>query len=132
MSHLKSKSQKLLESADLLHDNKHYHAVPHCSYYACFQLLQHICMYKLGLDRRKLMELGKNKGEDSHNRTINEVLAYIDSQSQTDYQDIREIVNLKKLRMRADYDNVEIVFTDSTKAIKLYKAIIPILNKYCQ
>jgi len=136
--HLKSKSQNLLESADFLHANQRYQVVPHCSYYACFQLLQYICKHTLGLDGKAIIDMikntpkRKNTDEGSHGFTINQTLRYIESQSYDDYRDQSvNIFKLKKKRQRADYENVEIVEKDSAEAIDLSKAIILVLDKYC-
>jgi uncharacterized protein (UPF0332 family) len=132
MCHFISKSNKLVGSADLLHDSQHYHAVPHCSYYACFQLLKHICIHKLGLSENQIMGLSKESEEGSHEFTVNQAIKFIESQNSEDSRIDTSILLLKKLRMRADYKNVEIVSDESSKAIKLSKTIIPVLSRYCQ
>ena len=126
-----SKSNKLSNSADFLHENKHYQAVPHCSYYACFQLLKQICIDKLGLSENEITKYGQEASEGTHAFTVNQAISYIKCRSEDDSRIVEsEIGLLKKIRVRADYKNVEIVPNQSSAAIELSRAIIPILNKY--
>ena len=63
MSNLQNKAEINIDSAKILHDRGNYPSVAHCSYYACYQLIKHIWLHKLGKSENELEALCKEKKE---------------------------------------------------------------------
>lgn len=136
MSILQNKSEVYLDSAKLLNKNYFYSPVAHCSYYACYQLIKHIWLYKLGKSDEELEALCKEKKrEGSHEVLINQIGSYIkNSTNKNKIDDFRvfnnNLVALKKLRVKADYKDINFDSVDSSNAISLSNSVIPLLKKY--
>ena len=136
MSNLKNKSEIYLESALLLNKSYYYPPVAHCSYYACYQLIKHIWLHKLGKSEVELEALCKiKKREGSHEVLINQIGSYIkNSTNKNKIEDFRvfnsNLVALKRLRVKADYKDIVFDSTDSSNAISLSNSVIPLLKKY--
>lgn len=131
MSSFQNKSELLIASAKLSHDKNYYPAVAHGTYYSCLLLLKHIWIYKMSKTQTDLDVKCKSEKSGTHEILINEVGKYIKDHSSND--EFREfntkILQLKKLRVNADYDDCEFDFTKSIKSLNLSKCILPILKK---
>jgi uncharacterized protein (UPF0332 family) len=129
MGHLKNKSEINLTAAELLHKNNLYPSVVHCAYYSCVQLMRHIWTNKMGKTFDELSVLTKNSKEGSHELLINKVKTFLRSESLDDRAFNNSILQLKKLRVKADYEDEQIDSTISHNSISLSNATIKILNK---
>ena len=130
MSKLKNKSEILIASADLLHKNCYFPAAVHCSYYGCIQLLKHIWLHKMNRTEDELDILRRSANLGVHEFLLNQVVGHIKSLDLKDFRINNEIQQLKKLRIKADYKDEDVDFTDSSKAIYLSQIIIPVLKLY--
>ena len=119
-SHLSNKSDLLLSATNYLHDKGFYPVVAHCSYYSCYQKLKHIWLYDM---RRTEQELSSQKGNNyrigSHNFLINEIYNHIKLNCKNcDYRTFyTSIISLKKLRVKADYENSLFDYDDSRRCV---------------
>ncbi len=123
MGHLKSKSEINLCAAELLHKQCFYPPVVHCAYYSCFQLMKHIWLYSIGNSENELKALNKNSKEGSHEVLINQIKLFVKDKSRNDRDFNNEILQLKRLRVRADYDDNSIDSDKSSNSINLSKSI---------
>jgi hypothetical protein len=136
MSNLSNKSEINIDAAKLLNDRNLYPAVAHCAYYACYQKIKHIWLHKQGKTELELETLGKSKPRlGSHEVLINEIGTFIkNSGSKNFIDDFRvynnNILQLKKLRTKADYEDTIFDSTSSSKSLTLSNEIIPVLSKY--
>ena len=135
MSNLQNKSGINLTSARLLYDKAFFPPVAHCSYYACYQMFKHLWLYKMNKTQAELDVLNHQKREGSHEVLINEILKFIkNSEKINRHDDFRalntDILLLKKLRTKADYDDSDFDSSNSAKAISLSDEIMPLLKKY--
>lgn len=136
MSHLSNKSEINIEAAKFLNDKNLYSSVAHCVYYACYQKIKHIWLYKLQKTEHELVNLSKNKQKmGSHEILINEIGTFIKTSNSKNYLDDFRVYNnnilqLKKLRIKADYNDTVFDAKDSSDSLNLSNKIIPILNKY--
>lgn len=132
-SHLSNKSDLLLTATSYLHDKGFYPAVAHCSYYSCYQRLKHIWLYDM---RRTEQELSSQKGNNyrigSHNFLINEIYNHFKLNCKNcDYRTFyTSIISLKKLRVKADYENSLFDYDDSRKSKILCNTILSILKTH--
>lgn len=135
MDKLKNKSGILKESANYLHDRGYYAGVPHCSYYSCYQLMTHICVEKMYKNCPEQMQgdlsSSPQKNGGIHSFVINKLERYVRENLQ--YDDFKTFMNnvstLKHLRIKADYQDVDISCTDSSQAINLSESVTKILKK---
>lgn len=136
MSNLSNKSEINIDAAKLLNDKNLYSAVAHCAYYACYQKIKHIWLHRQGKTELELEQLGRTKPRmGSHEVLINEIGTFIKSSgSKNVIDDFRvynnNILQLKKLRTRADYEDTIFDSTSSSKSLTLSNEIIPVLSKY--
>jgi|YelNatPaOPRAMG01_1025707.scaffolds.fasta_scaffold45379_1 uncharacterized protein (UPF0332 family) len=136
MSNLSNKSEINVDAAKLLNDKYLYSAVAHCAYYACYQKLKHIWLYQQHKTEQELEILGRTKTRmGSHEILINEIGSFIkNSRSKNFIEDSRvynnNILQLKRLRRKADYEDTVFDSTNSSKSISLSNEIIRVLNKY--
>ncbi len=137
MSELVNKSEINYYSAALLHDKAHYPSVAHCSYYSCYQLFRHIWFYSMGKtdsDLKFIIDHSKNKRAErkgSHDILINEIQLYIKGNNSSDFRVINSnILQLKRLRSSADYDDKAFLYSESLKSIQLSDILRPVLKKY--
>jgi hypothetical protein len=136
MSNLSNKSEINIDAAKLLNDRNLYSAVAHCAYYACYQKIKHIWLHKQGKTELELEVLGRTKPRmGSHEVLINEIGAFIkNSGSKNFIDDFRvynnNILQLKKLRTKADYEDTIFDSTSSSKSLALSNQIMPVLSKY--
>lgn len=137
MSELENKSEINYDSAKILHDKAHYPSVAHCSYYSCYQLFRHIWFYKMGKtdsDLKFIIDHSKNKRAErkgSHDILINEIQLYIKGNNSSDFHVINSnIMQLKRLRSSADYDDKAFLYSESLNSIQLSNTLRPVLKKY--
>ena len=136
MSNLSNKSEHNVEAAKMLNDKGLCSAVAHCAYYACYQKIKHIWLHKQGKTELELEILGKSKPRmGSHEVLINEIGSFIKNSGSKNYiVDSRvynnNILQLKRLRTKADYEDTVFDYSNSSKSISLSNEIIPVLNKY--
>lgn len=132
MRHLQNKSEINFDAAEHLDSESIYSPVAHCAYYSCYQFMKHIWLNIMNKTENDLALLTKSTTEGSHEVLINQIVRYL----KTKNQDIRgfntEIVSLKKLRHKSDYDNVEIGSEISANAIKLSKSSLVVLKNACK
>jgi len=129
MSSLKNKSEINGTAAAYLDSESIYAPVAHCAYYSCYQFMKHIWLTTMNKTDADLTALTRNTLEGSHEVLINQIIKHL----KTKNQDVRsfntEIVSLKKLRHKSDYDNVEIGSEISSNAIKLSKSALIVLKR---
>jgi hypothetical protein len=134
-SKLTDKSEFEIEAADILLKKSCYAPIAHCSYYACIQLLKHIWLYPMHKTENDLSNRPvSNQKAGSNDYLINQVEQYISNVKHGDNKEIREfrnnILQLKSLRVDADYKDVDFVSNDADKSINLSKGIVYFLKKY--
>jgi hypothetical protein len=137
MSELVNKSEINYYSAALLHDKAHYPSVAHCSYYSCYQLFRHIWFYSMGKtesDLKFIIDNSKDKKAEkkgSHDVLINEIQKFIKENNSNDFRVINSnMIQLKKLRSSADYEDKAFLYNDSLNSIHLSDNLRPVLKKY--
>ncbi len=137
MSELVNKSEINYGSAAILHDKANYPSVAHCSYYSCYQLFRHIWFYSMGKiesDLKFIIDNSKDKKAErkgSHDVFINEIQKFIKENNLDDFRVINSnIMQLKRLRSSADYDDKVFLYNDSLKSIQLSDKLRPVLKKY--
>jgi hypothetical protein len=135
MSQLQNKSVILSDAATLLHDKCWYPAVAHGAYYSCYQLSKHIWLYRMGKTQNELDAMCSTSKQGSHEVLINEIGKHIEASGKKDCANHRrdfknKILQLKKLRVQADYDDANFDSLLSKNAIYLSSEILPILKQY--
>ncbi len=124
MSDLKNKSVINRASADLLHKNYLYPSVVHCAYYSCIQLMKHILIITLKKTELELASESRNSNEGSHELMINLINGHL-KDNKGDWKVFNTNINqLKKLRVKADYENVSIDISKSNDSMKLSDTIL--------
>ena len=129
MSSLRNKSEINITAAEHLDGESIYPPVAHCAYYSCYQFMKHIWLHSMNKTDNDLGLLTKNTKEGSHEILINQIIKYLSTKNQDTRSFRTEIVSLKKLRHKSDYDNVEIGSEISSNAIKLSKSSLVVLKK---
>jgi hypothetical protein len=129
MSSLRNKSDINIAAAEHLDGKSIYPPVAHCAYYSCYQFMKHIWLFSMNKTENELTLLTKKTTEGSHEVLINQITKYLKSKNQDTRAFNTEIVSLKKLRHKSDYDNIEIGSEISAKAIKLSKSSLVVLKK---
>ena len=120
MGYLKQKSDFNLATAQILIQNNLYSPSIHCAYYSCLQLLKYILKNFIGIEYA-VQERAANSGSSggSHNYVINEVFNQIRVHDRLGYGDLkRKVGQLKRLRTQSDYLNVQVTYSESTKALE--------------
>lgn len=129
MSSLRNKSEINIAAAEHLDSESIYPPVAHCAYYSCYQFMKHIWLFSMNKTENDLALLTRNTTEGSHEVLINQITKHIKAKNQDARSFNNEIVSLKKLRHKSDYDNIEIGSDISTNAIKLSKSSLIVLKK---
>ncbi|MCL2435625.1 MAG: hypothetical protein FWD09_05755 [Lentimicrobiaceae bacterium] len=131
MSHLKNKSNDLIAAAKLLDVSKLYPAVAHSAYYCCILLMKQIWLHSLHKTESDLtMQLTSTK-KGTHEFLINQIGIHIKSCNTKDFLIFnRNIVQLKRLRVNADYLDNAFGMKESNSSLTLSNLIVPILQKY--
>ena len=125
----------MFSTAKSLHDNNDYICVPHAAYYACMQLIMFIWYYKLNKTEAELHQLSSHNNQKSHNVLRNYAIQFIiqsnRSSAKMDSTIVRDKMGqLKSLRNRYDYEELEISYNDSKKATDYADDIIKTIKKY--
>jgi len=133
MSELKHKSKLNLLASKLLIEEKYYPSSIHCSYYSCFQILKYIINYFFGIEYDDIQNsIGKSK-TTSHEDIIEFVFTEFEKLKIPEPKRFkRKIKDLKKLRIKADYDNIAITQDESENAYKLAIEFTEFINKNIQ
>jgi uncharacterized protein (UPF0332 family) len=129
MRHLKNKSELNLGAAKLLHQYSYYSSVVHCAYYSCIQLMKHTWLNSMGKSDNDLRNLNNSSSQGSHEVLINQIKIFIQSKSQNGRVFNRDILQLKRLRVNADYDEILIDSKKSNESLILSKSSLNILKK---
>ncbi len=129
MSSLRNKSEINIGAAEHLDKKGVYPPVAHCAYYSCYQFMKHIWLHSMNKTENDLTVLTRNTKEGSHEVLINQIIKHLKTKNQDTRSFNTEIVSLKKLRHKSDYDNVEIGSEISGNAIKLSKSSLIVLKK---
>ena len=129
MGHLKNKSEINLDAADFLQRKGSYPSVVHCAYYSCFQLMKHIWLTNMGKSEEDLKILNEKPREGSHNALINQLKKFLTKKSLDSRTFNTEINQLKKLRIEADYGDIQIDSSKSNNLILLSKSTQKILKE---
>lgn len=129
MSHLIDKSITNSIAAKLLHQKALYSSVIHCSYYSCVQLMKHTWLNSMNRTDDELKRLYNSYKTGSHNVLINEIVNFISTKFQNHKDFNIYILQLKRLRTLADYEEYFIDFESSEKSISLSKLSKKILTK---
>ena len=123
MSYLRAKSDFNFSAAEVLIDKTLFAPSVHCSYYSCFQLLKHTLSEFCGVSFSDQTVQILKEG-NSHKYTIREVLKEVHKNDKLAYGNLhRKINDLKTLRLKSDYDNIEITTTESNQAVQLAREI---------
>jgi uncharacterized protein (UPF0332 family) len=124
---LRSKSEMNLASASLLHKNDYYAPAVHCAYYGMLQLIKHILIHKYGISQDQLATSIQNEPTGSHNYMLNQVAIRISEKNNK--RKFNELIGqLKRLRVKADYEDCMMYINDSQNAINLSNEIVVILK----
>ena len=137
---LKEKSERSLESANLLSSNARLNnSSVHCAYYSCYQLILYYIDYHNGMnenDRRN--EYDNYKKTKSSKRTLglheywinvfNKILIR-EGKYKCKIKDISDIINkvkeLKEYRSQADYSETEF---DTKQTVNIYNDAYSVIN----
>lgn len=118
MSVLKEKSEVNFKSAELLKLNTCYCAAVHSAYYSCLQMMKHLLFEKAGYNELTLKEEQKRRRQGSSHIVITRlVMKYMKSQSKSARNFNNEILLLKKMRVEADYTQIEVDLPQCEMAI---------------
>jgi hypothetical protein len=135
MSHLQSKSNDLVKAAALLHNEKLFPAVAHPAYYSCYQQMKHIWIYSMRKTQRDLDALCRVSNAGVHKSLINEMGEHMKATGKRERQRNAhefksKILQLRKLRVSADYENAPFDSADSQSAMRLAADVAQILKNY--
>jgi len=129
MSNLKNKSELNFAAAELLHKQSYYPSVVHCSYYSCIQLMKHIWLHKMNKTEQDLETLTRTSTDGSHEVLINQTGGFMKNKA-IDFRTFNNVIGqLKKLRVNADYKDIQIDSSISNNSITLSKDSLLILKK---
>jgi hypothetical protein len=131
MSLYKNKSDIYGLAAEKMHNQSLYPTVPPLAYYSCFLLMQHICYVEKQHSENSLRALPESAMMHGiHEIMINYFKVMLMKSDWNDFKAFNEkIAQLRRLRIKADYKNEEIISYESKKVIDLSNDIIHILNK---
>jgi hypothetical protein len=128
MSNLTNKSDINKAAADLLQKNSFYPAVVHCSYYSCIQLMKHILLFTLNKTENELQAEVRNSLNGSHEVIINNIMIHLRSNNK-DWRTFSNNINqLKRLRVTADYENIQIDSTIGSDSINFADIVHKLLK----
>lgn len=120
MSYLRQKSDFNIDAAKELISKQIYAPSVHCSYYSCFQLLMFIIQDFFGVDYEAQKRESKSAKQTSHNYVIHYIANQLNNfEKEVDVRRkvIRQITQLKQLRVESDYHDIEIGIEKSSQAI---------------
>lgn len=125
MSFLKDKSEFNRKSASLLQDENFHCSAIHCSYYSCIQLMIHLLLFKLNYSE---IDLKPDEKLGSHEKLINILTEYMKEKGMDWSYFNQNIVELKKLRVKSDYRNSEIISKEGNNSIILADRVTKTLS----
>lgn len=124
MGHLKNKSDINFSAAELLHKQSYYPSVVHCAYYSCIQFMKHIWLTEMNKTEEDLRQLNQNSADGSHEVLINEIKKHLTNKRLDSRVFNSSILQLKRLRVNADYEDIQIDFTKSDNSISLSRLVL--------
>jgi hypothetical protein len=100
-------------------------------YYSCYQRMLHIWVNVWGKDIRDIQKLPKEPKDGSHEQFINWFKKWLweNNYAREDRQMFDNIIELKKLRVKADYRLDSIEYQDCTKSQSYLDAVLKTLEK---
>lgn len=119
-----------MEAASILIDNNCYAPSVHCSYYSVFQLIKHKFVRLKEISYAELSNNTISDKRNTHKYLIDEFCLHLqsDSAKKMSIFDVRtlkrEIEDLKQFRTESDYDNIEVNYETSNKALSLSNSIL--------
>jgi hypothetical protein len=128
MSTLRTKSDLSIVAAEFLNMHSHYSSVIHCAYYSCFQRMKYTWLDVMGKSEQDLRDLQTGSGQGTHEVLINQIKHYLKSKSQDHSVFNKQIIELKRLRVAADYKHILIDQATSEESIKLSRTLLKILE----
>lgn len=135
-SNYKNKSELYLDAADTLIQSQEgqFAVVPHTTYYSCLLYMEHICYVVKGKTEGDIRPLINDKRQNLHVAITNYIKKELGKSTKRNaYKDLNDFVakitDLKKLRVKADYENEYISSDDSQKAFQLANDILGILKR---
>lgn len=132
MSVFLNKSEQNLNAATKLIELELNASSIHCSYYSCLQRMLYIKTEKLGEQPETLLKRAKAEDTGSHNIITNEIKQAISSKN-SNYSEQQAFSNtlalLKRNRIEADYQPIEINKSKSSASLELAKKINTILAR---
>lgn len=132
MSYYENKSKEYLKVAEMIHTQQFFSVVPHNAYYSCFLLMQHLFYNKYNEKFDIVKKMMNKKGTHEVIQSylskvfINNAVKFDEKKNFLKYNN--ELGQLKKLRIKADYHDVEITEDDSKVSISFAKDILQFLN----
>ena len=135
---LRSKSEENTKLANLAIQETYYASSIHCSYYACLQLMKHIQRSDFGMTDEDVKRVKDDIKADSHIFLIGFFKLKLSCKQGLSKREQMKISDdfsklmekLKKKRVKADYDNLEIISNEAIESLKMSKEIILILTTY--
>jgi hypothetical protein len=128
MSYLTNKSDINRAAADLLQTNYYYPSVIHCSYYSCIQLMKHIFLFTLNKSEVDLESEERATTTGSHEVLINNITTHLKT-NKKDWRTFNTNINqLKRLRVIADYQDIEIDSRKGNDSIFLSDTVLKLLK----
>lgn len=133
-SFYKNRSELYLDAAEvLLNDgNGRYAVVPHSAYYSCLLLMEHICYIGKGFKDIDVRPIVNEVQTNLHVGLRNCIVSELNKPAYPfrDYRDFdKKFQLLKRLRVKADYENENVSLDDCQKAVSLAKDILVILKE---
>lgn len=124
MSQLKNKSELNRAAADFLQKQSYFPSVIHCTYYSCVQLMKHILIFTLGKTEAEIQNEVRNSNSGSHEVMINNINYHLKSTNKDWKTFNTNIIQLKRLRVIADYENTQIDFGKGNDSIRLSDVVL--------
>jgi uncharacterized protein (UPF0332 family) len=128
---LLNKSDFNFESANILQKQSKYCSVVHCAYYSSIQLMKYLLLYKAGKTDAMIIQERSVTGEGSHEYMINTISKFLKDNKHPDAVIFFKGINdLKKMRVKADYEEIQIDDKIGRNSILLSEQSNKILKKY--
>ncbi len=118
------------DAAQLSFQKTYYCSTVHSAYYSCVLLMKYILLNNLNKTEAQIKAEGEANKENSHVYMIREVGNYLKrSQNPSAADFVKKINDLKKLRVKADYEDVQIDFKLGNASLQLSNESNKILQK---
>jgi hypothetical protein len=126
---LLNKSGLSFAAAEILQRNTYPASAAHCAYYSCFQMMKHLALCVLAFfDSESDMNADRYQdGDGIHEYLINKINEYL-LDKKIDHHSFSKIIQLKKLRTKADYSNKRFENGEGSSAIILAREILQFLK----